>query len=46
MDFDKEKVIVRRELRAPEIDEYDEIKFNKIIWDKNIDIGDYIDYKL
>ncbi len=46
MDFDKEKAIIRRELRAPEIDEYDEIKLNKIIWNKNIDIGDYIDYKL
>jgi hypothetical protein len=30
MDIKKSKLIIRRELRAPEIDEYDEIKINNL----------------
>lgn len=46
MDFDSKKVIIRRELRAPEIDEYDNIKMNQIIWNKDFDIGSLVNYKL
>lgn len=30
MDFDKKKVVIRREIRAPEIDEYDEVKLSSV----------------
>jgi hypothetical protein len=30
MDYDTKKAIVRRELKAPEIDEYDNVPFSKI----------------
>ena len=50
MDFNEEKVIVRSYLHAPEIDPYDEILWDDIIWVYNetwqVDIGDMIEYNL
>ncbi len=43
MDYNKKSVIIRRELRAPEIDEYDEIKINDL-W--KVKIGSKINYFL
>ncbi len=44
-DILEKSVVVRPEIKAPEIDEYDTIKFDKIIsW--NIDIWEKIEYKL
>ncbi|MCK9272115.1 MiaB/RimO family radical SAM methylthiotransferase [Candidatus Gracilibacteria bacterium] len=44
MDYDTKKAIVRRELKAPEIDEYDNVPFSKITG--NIEIGEKVEYKL
>jgi hypothetical protein len=41
MDFDENTITVRRELKAPEIDEYDVI--TKV---QEVEIGDLISYKL
>ena len=47
MDFDKKKAVIRREIRAPEIDEYDEVKLTAIDGDtKHLVIGQYVTYKL
>lgn len=45
MGFDKDKILVREELQAPEIDEYDRIwEINIISWKK--EIGEKVKYKL
>ncbi|MDD2487236.1 MAG: MiaB/RimO family radical SAM methylthiotransferase [Candidatus Gracilibacteria bacterium] len=46
MDFDSKKAIIRRELKAPEIDEYDEVKMNKIIKTEDFDIGSFVEYRV
>lgn len=44
MDYDTKKAIIRRELKSPEIDEYDNIPLPKITW--NIEIWEKIEYKM
>lgn len=44
--FEWNRIYVRRELRAPEIDDLDEIKKSQLIWSKDFDIWDYIKYRL
>ncbi len=47
MDMNKNTIIVRREIQAPEIDEYDEIKSSAIAGaTKTYHIGQYITYHL
>ncbi|MDD5213208.1 MAG: MiaB/RimO family radical SAM methylthiotransferase [Candidatus Gracilibacteria bacterium] len=42
--LEDDKIIVRPEIKAPEIDDYDEINFSQVI-DGDIDIGEKIIYK-
>lgn len=46
MDFGEgDTAIVRREIRAPEIDEYEEIPFENLLeWPEELDIGAYVRY--
>jgi tRNA A37 methylthiotransferase MiaB len=47
MDFDEKKAIIRREIQAPEVDEYNEVKLSSIEGNsKNIEIGQFVKYKL
>ncbi|NCP76891.1 radical SAM protein [bacterium] len=47
MDFDEKKAIIRREIQAPEVDEYDEVKISAIEGNvKNLEIGQFVQYKL
>ncbi|EKE27377.1 MAG: MiaB-like protein tRNA modifying enzyme YliG, TIGR01125 [uncultured bacterium (gcode 4)] len=44
--YDDGFVLVRREIRAPEIDELDEVPFANLLWTWDIEIGDRLEYKL
>lgn len=47
MDFDEKKAIIRREIQAPEVDEYDEVKSRSIEGDrKEWKIGKFVTYSL
>lgn len=47
MDFDEKKAVIRREIQAPEVDEYDEVKFSAIDSPKNkIGVGKFVKYNL
>ena len=47
MDADEKKAIIRREIQAPEVDEYDEVKMSAIEGNvKNLEIGQFVLYKL
>ena len=47
MEIRDDSVIVRPELHAPELDEYDEVNISDIIADqKNIEIGNYVSYSI
>ena len=47
MSFDDKKIIVRREIQAPEVDEYDEVKISALAGKvKNLDVGQFVTYKL
>lgn len=47
MDVQKNTYIIRREIQAPEVDEYDEVKFTAIEGKKEeIGIGQFVKYKL
>jgi ribosomal protein S12 methylthiotransferase len=41
----KNTCIIRREIQAPEVDEYDEVKFS-VIKSKELEIGKFVEYKL
>lgn len=45
MNTDDKKVIIRREIQAPEVDEYDEVKMSAIKT-KELEIGKFVEYKL
>ena len=47
MDVQKNTCIIRREIQAPEVDEYDEVKLSAIEGNKEaIGIGQFVKYKL
>lgn len=47
MDVQKNICIIRREIQAPEVDEYDEVKISAIEGDtKNLEIGKFVEYKI
>lgn len=47
MDFDEKKAIIRREIQAPEVDEYDEVKLAAIEGNKKeLGIGQFVRYRL
>ncbi|MDD5376907.1 MAG: MiaB/RimO family radical SAM methylthiotransferase [Candidatus Gracilibacteria bacterium] len=47
MDADEKRAIIRREIQAPEVDEYDEVKLSAIKGSKpELEIGKFIEYKL
>lgn len=47
MDFDNKKAIIRREIQAPEVDEYDEVKPSAIKGNrKDLAIGQFVEYVL
>jgi len=45
MDFDEKRAIIRREIQAPEVDEYDDVKMSAIK-SKELEIGKFVEYKL
>ncbi|MFZ4461868.1 MAG: radical SAM protein [Patescibacteria group bacterium] len=46
MQCEEDSVIVRREIQAPEIDEYDEIEYQQILDVESVGLGDYVRYTL
>ncbi len=47
MDAQKNTCIIRREIQAPEVDEYDEVKISAIIGNtKDLTVGQFVTYKL
>jgi hypothetical protein len=46
MNIEWKKVIIRPELAAPEVDDYDEVTLSDITNSRDIGIGSYVEYTL
>ena len=46
MEIQKKSIIIRPELAAPEVDEYDEVPLSSIASPEKREIGQYVQYKL
>ena len=46
MEIQKKSLIVRPELAAPEVDEYDDIPLSRVVSQNGLEIGTYIQYTL
>lgn len=47
MQMEEETIIIRREIQAPEIDEYDEISYDQLIaGPEELDMGSFVQYRL
>lgn len=46
MQTEEKTAIIRREIQAPEIDEYDEVPYKQIGGGDSVEMGDFVEYKI